>query len=117
LWFWFAFLQFVGCLQLFIRISTILIPAIRKYIIINHLGSRFNNERLCSYLDQNCNIGDWFLLNQIAKNTNKYFFKEFIDNLTSKSGQVLVESRALLKFDDPEDGKQEKFELKQTKKA
>jgi hypothetical protein len=106
----------VGCLQLLIRISTILIPAFRKYMIIKHLGSRLYNEDLRFYLDQNCNIGDWFLLNQIAKNTNKYFFKEFIGNLTSKSGgqQLLDERHALLKSDDPEDAKQEKFELKQT---
>lgn len=64
-------------------------------MLASQLGTSYYNERLRYFLSNECNVGDWFLLHQIGKNTDKYFFKEFINDLTSKS--------ALLKNEDEEE--------------
>ena len=38
-------------------------------------------RRACTYVTSKCFIGDWFVLYQISKNVNMYFFRVFIKEL------------------------------------
>lgn len=40
-----------------------------------------NARKACIFVVQRCYIGDWFVLYQIAKNCNMYFFRTFIKEL------------------------------------
>jgi len=38
-------------------------------------------RKACSYVVSRCFIGDWFVLYQLSKNCNMYFFRTFIKEL------------------------------------
>lgn len=64
------------------RVSTIFVPSIRESILRSKV--RGKDHDLCvKYALAGCNVGDWFLLNQIRKNVNPYFFRELIEKLGS----------------------------------
>merc|ERR1711956_22427 len=43
---------------------------------------------------ESCNLGDWFLLYQIGKNTNDEFFHKLIENLTAAAAATAATAAA-----------------------
>ena len=77
LWFWYMFLFMMCGLQFFYYIIIIAVPGLKSRMISQ---SRNNHEggSLSLFLKEDCDIGDWFLLNQIRKNVNGCFFETFL---------------------------------------
>ena len=71
---------------------TIALPAARTYSIVSKIGEERSSSLVRSVLNR-CNIGDWFILNQIAKNVNPYFFREFLEVLENEIGKKPVRNR------------------------
>ena len=80
LWFWFVFLFVMVSAQLLFEIAVLAIPAFRIWVTAQQTGTYTGQMK--SYLQFQCNVGDWFLLYQIGKNTNKDFFYNLIDKLS-----------------------------------
>mgnify|MGYP001237473094 CR=1 FL=1 len=40
-----------------------------------------SSHKCLKYLMTKCHLGDWFVLYQLSKNCNKYFYREFIKEL------------------------------------
>jgi len=80
LWFWFVFLFVMVSAQLLFEIAVVAIPAFRIWVTAQQTGTYTGQMK--SYLQFHCNVGDWFLLYQIGKNTNKDFFYNLIDKLS-----------------------------------
>merc|ERR1739836_337863 len=66
--------------QLLFEIAVLAIPAFRIWVTAQQTGTYTGQMK--SYLQFQCNVGDWFLLYQIGKNTNKTFFYNLIDKLS-----------------------------------
>jgi len=81
LWFWFALMGFLGLAQLVFEVAILAIPNLRGTLISRQIGT-FLTSDMKNYVQRTCNIGDWFLLYQIGKNTNKYFFYNLITLLS-----------------------------------
>ena len=80
LWFWFVFLFAIVSVQLIFEIACLALPAFRIWVTAQQTGTYTGQMK--SYLQFQCNVGDWFLLYQIGKNTNKTFFYNLIDKLS-----------------------------------
>ena len=80
LWFWFVFLFVMVSVQLLFEIAVLAMPAFRIWVTAQQTGTY--SGLMKSYLQFQCNVGDWFLLYQIGKNTNKTFFYNLIDKLS-----------------------------------
>merc|ERR1712062_90773 len=79
LWFWFIFLATLGSIQMLYELIIIALPAIRLQLTLLTMGSN-DSEKITDFL-YSCNFADWFFLNQIGKNTEKKFYREFIKGL------------------------------------
>ena len=82
LWFWYIFLFMVCGLQVVYRAVIIAIPGLRRSKIAYKLKSNHYNARLDRFIKEG-NLGDWFLLNQIGKNVDGFFFEKFIEEVFS----------------------------------
>lgn len=79
LWFWFVFLATIGSIQMLYELIIIALPAIRLNLTLLTIGST-GSQKITDFFNS-CNFADWFFLNQIGKNTEKKFFREFIKGL------------------------------------
>ncbi|XP_077298880.1 innexin inx2-like [Arctopsyche grandis] len=79
LWFWFIILAILSAIAVLYRIIAFSCPCARSYSILGQtrLLSRFQILNLVAKF----NVGDWFLLNQLAKNLNPMVFKDLIIEL------------------------------------
>jgi len=91
LWFWWMILFGIVGFWLVFRIvfvvATILVPSMKKQWFMRSLNKNsklHSNERLNDFLND-CNVGDLFLLSQIGKNVDPFFFHHFVQNLLSES--------------------------------
>jgi len=96
LWFWFVLMFVISALQMIFEIAILAIPAFRSFVIARQTGTYTTGE-MKSYIERDCNHGDWFILHQIGKNTNKDFFYRFVDKLSrskddGESGKLLLEN-------------------------
>merc|ERR1719167_1150898 len=83
-WFWYALLGVISCFAIIWRILTIVSSDIRFALIYKTIRHQFDADlrnHLQSILDQG-QIGDWFVLYQLSKNSNYYFYREFIRELS-----------------------------------
>ena len=102
LWFWFMFMAVWSTFSLFATISILSFDSIRFGLIykvvrlrkfsvilfyrdiltlqIRHKYDKSSHKCL-KYLLTKCQLGDWFVLYQLSKNCNKYFYREFIKEL------------------------------------
>lgn len=85
LWFWFVLMFVVSALQMIFEIAIFAIPSFRSMIIARQTGA-YSTGEMKKYIEQDCNHGDWFILHQIGKNTNKNFFYQLVKNLSSAGG-------------------------------
>ena len=86
LWFWFVLLLLIGSLQILFEVALIFMPALRSALISSLIGTHLSSN-MKRYLLQNCSLGDWFLLYQIGKNCDKYFFYQFMETLAALAEQ------------------------------
>jgi hypothetical protein len=79
LWFWFMILFVIVGLQFVLRLAIIAIPGLRKSMLLSRLK---NNKNRIDCLE--CNVGDWFILTQISKNVDPFFYDKFMGEILSK---------------------------------
>jgi len=83
LWFWFIFLAAIGSIQMLYEVIIIALPAIRLQLTLLTMGSN-DSEGIVKDFFNSCDFADWFFLNQIGKNTEKKFYREFIKGLAKE---------------------------------
>jgi len=82
LWFWMFGLTLLTALHLLIRFAVIAIHPLR-YILILIKTRGFTQADLstCKSVLDRCHLGDWFVLYQLSKNSNTYFFRYLLKHL------------------------------------
>jgi len=85
LWFWMILLMVAAAINTIFRLCLIFVPNMRKMTIIAWMNTK---RKRGAFLDQdnvvsrNClemnRIGNWFLMDQIGKNSNPYYFRKFL---------------------------------------
>ena len=88
LWFWMIFLIISCSLNTIYRIAIVLVPALRKaelVALINTKRSKGHFLEKDTIVRNNwkeiCRIGNWFLMQQIGRNSNPYYFRQFLQSL------------------------------------
>jgi len=98
LWFWYAFLAPASVLFIAYRIITIFFNAVRFSLLYRTVRRKYDEDiRKClQYVLNKSYLGDWFVLYQLAKNCNPYFYREFIRELARelKSRPKKLKSRS-----------------------
>merc|ERR1711953_684405 len=96
LWFWFIFLAAIGSIQMLYEVIIIALPVIRLQLTLLTMGSHGSDD--INDFFKSCDFADWFFLNQIGKNTEKKFYREFIKGLAKDHASKLEE----VKVDNPQ---------------
>merc|ERR1712062_481621 len=96
LWFWFIFLAAIGSIQMLYEVIIIDLPVIRLQLTLLTMGSHGSDD--INDFFKSCDFADWFFLNQIGKNTEKKFYREFIKGLAKDHASKLEE----VKVDNPQ---------------
>jgi len=83
LWFWYAFLGPLSVLFVFYRLFTIFFSGIRFSLLYRTVRRKYDDDirKSLDYVLAKGHIGDWFVLYQLSKNCNPYFYREFIREL------------------------------------
>jgi len=83
LWFWYSFLGPVSVLYICYRLLTIFFHGLRFSLLYRKVRRKYDDDiRKClEYVLAKGQIGDWFVLYQLSKNCNPYFYREFIREL------------------------------------
>jgi len=86
LWFWYCFLGPVSVLYMCYRLITIFFHGIRFSLLYRKVRRKYDDDirRCLEYVLAKGQIGDWFVLYQLSKNCNPYFFREFIRELAKE---------------------------------
>ena len=98
LWFWFVFLFVIGVLQIFLELAILAMPSFR--LTFMELNGSFSYEstkvdvpdglthqkQIKDFIrdGHKCNIGDWFLLYQIRKNTNEDIYSALVEKISQE---------------------------------
>ena len=93
LWFWFVFLLTIGSVQMVYELVIMFVPAIRLNLSLTAMGSKGSDEITRFFND--CDFGDWFILNQIGKNTERKFYREFIKALATRKAKASQDKKDL----------------------
>jgi len=80
LWFWFVLMFIIGAIQVIFEIAVFAMPGFRSFVISRQTGA-FPSGEMKKFIEK-CNLGDWFILHQIGKNTNKDFFHDLLEDLS-----------------------------------
>jgi len=98
LWFWYAFLAPFSICFIAYRIITIFFSGVRFALLYRTVRRKYDDDirKRLQYVLEKCYIGDWFVLYQLAKNCNPYFYREFIRELARelKTRPKKLKSRA-----------------------
>ena len=66
-------------------VAIIMLPSYRRYQILYHTRSKCSQKKYVDALEHNWSnigtIGNWFILHQIGRNSNAYFFRRFLAHL------------------------------------
>ena len=81
-WAWFIVMFILGALQLIIELLIMGSATFRLKAISFRMGT-YCGPNIQGFITVGCNIGDWFVLYQISKNTDKHFFHELMEHLAS----------------------------------
>jgi len=83
LWFWYLFLGPVSILYLCYRLITLMFHGVRYSLLYRKVRRKYDVDiqRSLEFVLAKGQIGDWFVLYQLSKNCNPYFFREFIKEL------------------------------------
>merc|ERR1711956_7256 len=94
----FVFMFVAWAIQFIFEMAIMAMKQFRSWLIEQQSGS-FKDDGKMKIFVESCNLGDWFLLYQIGKNTNDEFFHKLIKNLTAAAAAAaadVVEESALL---------------------
>ena len=84
LWFWMFGLTLLTSTHLLFRLVTILVPPVRRFLIIIKIrGFTSSDMSTCKNVLSHCYLGDWFVLYQLSKNSNSYFFRYLLKLMDS----------------------------------
>ena len=84
LWFWMFGLTILTFVHLLFRLLTIALPPIRRLLIILKIrGFSTSDMATCKSVLSHCYLGDWFVLYQLSKNSNTYFFRYLLKIMDS----------------------------------
>ena len=77
LYFWYVLLFALSAFYIVYRISTIALPQLRTLVLKVKINERPWGQQgtPVSVVLRQCDIGDWFLLEQIGQNVNSLFFR------------------------------------------
>merc|ERR1712062_888906 len=78
--FWFVLMFVVSAIQVIFEIAILTVPSFRSFVIARQAGSYLSGN-IKNFIEQECNHGDWFVLHQIGKNTNRDFYFRFLEKL------------------------------------
>ncbi|XP_040572044.1 innexin inx2 [Lepeophtheirus salmonis] len=83
LWFWLVFVMILSIMYFLFRICTICFDGLRVLLLRSRVYHRYDPEILVAldYVMAKSYIGDWFVLHQLGKNVNRFFYREFIKEL------------------------------------
>lgn len=83
IWFWLVLLIFISVPYLMFRLCTIFFDYVRYALLISKCGRTNDPEvpKAIRYVMKDAYVGDWFVLHQLSKNVNTYFFREFVKEL------------------------------------
>ena len=81
LWFWFTVLAALSGLMLVYRLVLLRIPQLRLKILL--LRARIVEKDRVEVVESHCDIGDWFVLQQMGENMDMVAFNELIKMLAS----------------------------------
>jgi len=83
LYFWYVLLFTLSAFYILYRISTIALPQLRTLVLRVRINERPWGQQgtPVGVVLRQCDIGDWFLLEQIGQNVNSVFFREFLKQL------------------------------------
>merc|ERR1712008_328204 len=93
LWFWFVFIFVAWAIQFIFEMAILAMKQFRSWLIEQQSGS-FEDDGEMKKFVESCNLGDWFLLYQIGKNTNDEFFHKLIENLTAAAAATAAAATA-----------------------
>jgi hypothetical protein len=93
LWFWFVFMFVAWAIQFIFEMAILAMKQFRSWLIEQQSGS-FKDDGEMKKFVESCNLGDWFLLYQIGKNTNEEFFHKLIENLTAAAAPATAAAAA-----------------------
>jgi hypothetical protein len=93
IWFWMLILVIACVHNTVYRIATILVPALRRQELVWLINTKRRQEefldkeknKVREYWSENWKIGNWFLLCQIGRNSNSYYFRQFLEALNDQS--------------------------------
>jgi len=101
MWFWLVFVIIVSPLCIIYRIMTLFFDGFRTGLLITRIGNtndKFTRKAIKVVMAK-CYIGDWFVLYQLSKNVNMYFFRAFMRELkheltpASRKGSFIVKNK------------------------
>lgn len=83
IWFYLVFVFIVSAFYMCYRALSLFFPQLRMWGILSRVANSRDDEleKATRYVLNRCYLGDWFLLNQLSKNVNIYFFRAFIKEL------------------------------------
>ena len=98
LWFWYAFLGPVTLLYLCYRLITLMFHGVRYSLLYRKIRRKYDDDiqRCLEYVLAKGQLGDWFVLYQLSKNCNPYFFREFIRELAREMKDRPKKSKSVL---------------------
>ena len=108
LWFWFVFMYITAIVTFFSYVAIIMLPSYRRNQILYHTRSKLSQRELVDSLAHNWNsvntIGNWFILHQIGRNSNAYFFRRFLSYLTKPDNiEIIVDENEVKSAKSTED--------------
>jgi len=93
LWFWFFGLTILTGMHLVFRLTCITIPPLRSMLLLGRARAFTHSDlATCRQVLGHCYLGDWFVLYQLCKNSNSYFFRYLLRSL-EKSFNAKVKAR------------------------
>ncbi|TRY66929.1 hypothetical protein TCAL_08031 [Tigriopus californicus] len=102
-WFWFITLAFMSLLASFCTFLIIICPRFRRFLIRMKLRSfGAQDVPLINQLLTRCYVGDWFILNLLAKNTTAYMFRRIIKSLTEIIKEQRISKTATISMENLE---------------
>jgi len=90
LWFWLSIVLVISFFNLILRIVTCTSSCIRYQMLRFNLLRFFKKSKQTDKIKRyiyNCQIGDWFVLQQLSKNLNRPFFMEFLTEICVRYGE------------------------------
>ncbi len=99
IWFWMVILIIVSVPWVIFRLSTLFIGYFRFVLVMSRTGLASGKElrKSVQFVLSKCFLGDWFVLAQIGKNVNTYFYRAFLKELSNELREKPKRSRSFSK--------------------